>query len=196
MPSVHARIERVRERYDSRVDRARERVRRQIKRWRRDESELVAAIRRGATGISKDGVEFIASWEGFVDHPYKPVSSEPYWTWGYGHYGPDVPAPGSGRTISRQAALVLLQKDCADAEAAVRRLVTVRLEQDEFDVLVSFTFNCGAGALESSDLLAAVNAGRKGDVPDELMRWVYDGNGNRLEGLVRRRSAEARKWRD
>lgn len=192
MPGIEERVDVLEERYDKRVDRIREAARRQVARLRRDEKSKVASLRRGATDLSENGAEFIASWEGFVDHPYKPLPSETYWTWGYGHYGQDVPTPDGrgGPKIARAQALKVLAQDAGVAEAAVRSGVEVRLTQNQFDALVSFVFNVGTGAFAGSTLRAVLNAGRYAAVPGELMRWVNAG-GHPVQGLVNRRRAEA-----
>ena len=66
----------------------------------------------------------------------------------------------------------------------------VPLNQAQFDALVSFAFNLGAGALETSTLLKKLNAGKYAAVPQEFEKWVKAG-GKTLPGLVRRRTAEA-----
>jgi lysozyme len=188
MSKVERQIDDVRERFDSRVDRIRERARRAIAKLRRDEKAKIEAIREGATKVSDDGLAFIASWEGFRPCPYLDVAGIP--TIGYGH---TAGVSMSDRCISREDALGLLRADASWAQRAVDELVRVRLSQPQFDALVSFTFNCGAGALRDSSLLDLLNAGRYGRVPDELMRWVMAG-GVRVEGLVNRRKAECRLW--
>ena len=57
------------------------------------------------------------------------------------------------------------------------------------DALISFTFNLGAGALETSTLLQLLNQGDYGSVPTQLNRWTKAG-GQTLPGLVTRRKAE------
>ncbi|MCT4635385.1 MAG: lysozyme, partial [Rickettsiales bacterium] len=68
-------------------------------------------------------------------------------------------------------------------------LITVSLNNHQFDALVSFTFNVGVGALQRSTLRSKVNRAEHEQVPTEFMRWVYAG-GKRIIGLVRRRKAE------
>jgi GH24 family phage-related lysozyme (muramidase) len=55
---------------------------------------------------------------------------------------------------------------------------------------VSFTYNEGAGRLQTSTLLKVLNAGKYEAVPAEFMKWVF-GGGVKLPGLVTRRAAEA-----
>ena len=69
-------------------------------------------------------------------------------------------------------------------------LVTVPLHQHQFDALVSWTYNLGPTNLKSSTLLAVLNQGKYDEVPAQIMRWNKAG-GKELEGLTRRRQAEA-----
>ena len=93
------------------------------------------------------------------------------------------------RGISHEAGIALLVKDVEAAERSVLRLITVPLTNGQFDALVSFTFNLGAGALQRSTLRRKVNREEHDDVPAEFLRWVWAG-GKKLRGLVRRREAE------
>ena len=79
------------------------------------------------------------------------------------------------------------------AERAVLRLISVPLTDGQFDALVSFTFNLGAGALQRSTLRRKVNRGEHKGIPSELMKWVLAG-GKRLPGLVRRRQEEGASY--
>jgi len=80
-------------------------------------------------------------------------------------------------------------KDMEKFEADVRRLVTVPLEPWQFDALVSFTYNVGAGNLAKSTLLKRVNA-KDPKAHEEFIRW-NKANGKVLAGLTRRRKSEA-----
>ena len=74
----------------------------------------------------------------------------------------------------------------------MRRLVKVKLNQQEFDALVSFTFNVGGGGLaESSALRGELNHGHRLAVPGLLLLWNKAG-GRELAGLTSRRQAEGR----
>ncbi len=82
------------------------------------------------------------------------------------------------------------EADMGQAETAVRRLVEVELTQGQFDALVSFAYNCGAGNLAGSTLLKLLNQGDYEGAALEFPKWTH-GNGQILPGLVRRRAAEA-----
>jgi hypothetical protein len=75
------------------------------------------------------------------------------------------------------------------AERAVADAVRVPLRQGQFDPLVSFVFNIGPGAFQSSTLLRKFNRRDERGAADELLRWSRAG-GRVLDGLLRRRRAE------
>lgn len=114
-----------------------------------------------------------------------------YATIGYGHMLHDGESFAQG--ISKKAAQLLLKKDVEKAEQSVLRLIHVSLSEGQFDALVSFTYNLGAGALQRSTLRRKVNRREYQAIPRELMRWVYTG-GVQLRGLVSRRRAETELW--
>jgi lysozyme len=109
------------------------------------------------------------------------------WTIGYGHTGPDVTA---GMTISIDAAQALLAKDVSSAADCVNNLVEVTLTQEEFDALVDFVFNLGAGAFRGSTMLRDLNAGDFTSAAAQFDMWDHAG-GAVVAGLLRRRQAEA-----
>ena len=108
------------------------------------------------------------------------------WTIGYGHTGGVV----KGQTISDDEVERLLAEDVAVAENAVNAQ-NLNLTQDQFDALVDFVFNLGAGNFNKSTLLKKLKADPNDPtIYDEFLRWVYAG-GVKLLGLVRRRTDEA-----
>jgi lysozyme len=138
--------------------------------------------------LSKAGLTFIASWEGYRAKAYKDIGG--VWTIGFGHTG----GVKSTDSVTREQALELLRRDAATAETAVRQLVEMPINQDRFDALVSFTFNVGVNAFKTSTLLRKLNAGDYPGVPAQLMRWNKV-NGRPVQGLTRRRRAEADLWK-
>ena len=142
---------------------------------------------------SQAGIDLIKQFEGVRLESY--VCPAGVLTIGVGHTsaaGPPKVVPGM--KITYQEANEILARDLVKYESAVDRLVTVPLSQNQFDALVSFTFNVGEGALAKSTLLKKLNAGKYSEVPAELMKWTK-GGGRELPGLVRRRRAECAMWR-
>lgn len=111
-------------------------------------------------------------------------------TIGYGHTsqaGP--PAVTKGMKITAVGAEEILRSDLVAFENAVRSAVHVPLNQNQFDALVSFTFNLGPGNLKTSTLLKKLNAGDYAGAADQFPRWNKS-NGKVLAGLTKRRAAE------
>jgi lysozyme len=132
----------------------------------------------------RNGVELIRHFEGCRFDAY--LCPAGVWTIGYGH----TAGVKEGDSIDQEAAEAFLIEDLETFEQAVTRLVEVPLTQQQFDALVSWTFNLGAGNLAESTLLKKLNNYQYAEVPEQMMRWVRAG-GQVLEGLVRRRAAEA-----
>lgn len=134
---------------------------------------------------SAEGLAFIAREEGTVLHVYNDVRGIP--TIGVGH----VLRPGESypNGITKEQALNLLAQDVRIAEAAIEKNVKVPLNQNQFDSLCSFVFNCGGGAFASSTMLKLLNKGDYQGAADELLKWVRAGK-DVNQGLVGRRKRE------
>jgi GH24 family phage-related lysozyme (muramidase) len=136
--------------------------------------------------LSEKGLNLIKKFEGVRLTSYKCSANVD--TIGYGHTGPDV---YPGLKITEAEAEDLLLKDVESFQQCVSSFVTTRVNQNEYDALVSFTFNVGTTAFINSTLLKLLNgnADRK-IVAAEFGRWVKAGGDEPVEGLVRRRAAE------
>ncbi len=152
-------------------------------------------VRAGAfvTGIPKTAIELAKRFEGFhrvpkVDpgraHPY--ICPAGFWTVGYGHLCDPKHPP-----ISEAEAEVYLARDLQSALAATLRYCPVLATEPDgrLAALVDFTFNLGAGRLQTSTLRRRVNQRDWVAAGQELRRWVY-GGGKVLPGLVARREVE------
>lgn len=133
---------------------------------------------------SNEGKRLIKHFEGFRDTAYQ--CSAGVWTIGYGF----TDSVKQGDTMTLEQAEKRLDFELVDYEQAVNSLITWPMTQQQFDALVSFTFNLGEGALKRSTLRKCVNAGKHGKAAGEFMRWNKAG-GKVLDGLTRRRQAES-----
>jgi lysozyme len=95
--------------------------------------------------------------------------------------------------LTNQQVIDLLSQDVKPAEQAVNNGAKVPLSQNQFDALVSFTFNVGTGAFNGSTLLKVLNQKQYADVPTQLLRWTRAG-GQVVQGLVNRRQNEIKLW--
>ena len=134
--------------------------------------------------VGTEGVELIKHFEGCRLEAY--LCPANVWTIGYGHTG----GVREGDVIDQEAAEALLIEDLEEFEGYVNKMVEIALKQNEFDALVSWTFNLGPANLKESTLLNRINYGPLSDVPTQIKRGNRAG-GKVLEGLVKRRAAEA-----
>ena len=141
--------------------------------------------------ITQEGLDLICRFEGFSPTIY--ICPGGWLTIGYGHVVREREHEQFEAGIDEDAGAVLLQNDVGMSERAVLRLIQVPLDDGQFDALVSFTFNLGAGALQCSTLRRKVNREEHGAVPVEFRRWVWAG-GRKLAGLTRRREAEVNRY--
>lgn len=144
---------------------------------------------------SDKGIRFIGKWEGFRSRLYNDAAG--HCTIGFGHLLHEgectkVDQILLEKGLTEAQGLKLLREDVhTKAADPVREYVRVSLKQHQFDALVSFTFNLGAGSLKRSSLLRKLNEGNYAAVPKEMMKWTK-ANGKVLPGLVKRREAEAK----
>jgi lysozyme len=135
---------------------------------------------------STQGIALIKSAEGLRLNAYPdPGTGGVPWTIGYG----TTSGVTKGMVIDASQAEQMLQLDLVRFEKAIARLVTVPLNQHQFDALVSFAYNVGEGNFSSSTLLRLLNAGDYSAAAAQFSRWINAG-GKIMPGLVKRRAAE------
>ena len=144
--------------------------------------------------VPKTAIELAKRLEGFERKVKRgtEITAIPYvcpagfWTIGYGHLcDPNHPP------ITEGEAEVYLAHELQTALAATLRYCPVLITEPEgrLAAIVDFTFNLGAGRLQTSTLRRRVNQRDWVAATQELRRWVY-GGGKVLPGLVIRRHAE------
>ena len=133
---------------------------------------------------SVEGLALIKKFEGLELEAYKCAAG--VWTIGYGHTK-DVQ---EGDVWSESHADHMLEVELEEFEGYINNNVTVALSQNQFDALVSWVYNLGPANLKASTMLKVLNSGDYEGVPAQIKRWNKAG-GKVLEGLIRRRKAEA-----
>ena len=155
-----------------------------------------------ATGMKASSkiMEYIKSKEGCKLTAYR-LEGEKYYTIGYGHYGPDV---GKDQKITQTEANKLFSDDLKAYENAVNSYNTkydLKLTQNQFDALVSFTYNLGTNWPNNSWRLAAyMKNGFKFEngkaVPEleiaDAFGVISNGGAGLMPGLIVRRIEEAK----
>lgn len=138
--------------------------------------------------LGKKGEDLIKSFEKLRLVGYLPTPNDvPTVGWGATRiFGRKVVL---GETITEEQAQEQFEKDVEWAVNAVNNLVKVEINQNQFDALVSLTFNIGKGAFSASTLLKLLNQGNFGGAANQFGVWIKQ-NKKVLNGLVRRRKAE------
>ena len=132
---------------------------------------------------SDNGVDKIKKEEGLKLKAYKCSSGVP--TIGYGHTK-DV---SMGQTITHQKAEEFLREDLKACEKAVNDINNKKgynLNQNQFDSLVSFTYNCGIGNLRK-----LTNNRTKNEIPEGIKLYNKGKGGKEVRGLTNRRKRES-----
>ena len=143
--------------------------------------------------VPQAAIDLAKRFEGFCrvpksdpDRAYPYVCPAGFWTIGYGHL-----CDAKHQPITMDEAEAYLTADMADALRATLRYCPVLATEPEgrLAAIVDFTFNLGAGRLQTSTLRRRINQRDWAAAGQELGRWVY-GSGKVLPGLVARRQAE------
>lgn len=130
-----------------------------------------------------NGKTLIEHFEGLRLKAYLDQGGIP--TIGYGH----TQAVNMGDKITAIQADQFLSEDLKTAEHYVNALVFAAINQNQFDALVSFTFNLGGLGLKKSKVLLCLNNGEYLDAASALLHYAGIG-GVHDDGLYHRRLAE------
>lgn len=137
--------------------------------------------------ISQAGLDLIKEFEGLELTSYQDQAG--VWTIGWGC----TVGVTEGMTITEDQATQMLLAELATFETGVPKWVTVELNDNQFDALVSFSYNLGLGSLEESTLLKLLNTGDYAGAANQFPVWDkvrIDGMLTADPGLLRRRLAE------
>ena len=130
---------------------------------------------------SNEAKEMIKKFEGCVLNTYKDVGG--YYTIGYGHLTNDA----NYKHITQKQANELFEHDIKQAETSVNKYMAIyNFNQNQYDALVSFTFNCGMGNLNK----LTANGQRTISMISEKIPEYNKSNGKIIKGLVMRRLKE------
>jgi lysozyme len=144
--------------------------------------------------VNEATLDLITSFEGFVDHWYPDPAhgwSVPTCCWGHTDAaGEPKYAATKSKRFTKAEGRAILARDLVKYENAIRNLVRVPLNDNQFGALVSWCYNVGPGNVAKSTLVKRLNAGQYDAVSTELAKWNRAG-GKVLAGLTRRRKAEA-----
>ncbi|NUG50169.1 lysozyme [Acinetobacter lactucae] len=137
---------------------------------------------------SNAGIDLISSFEGVRLKAYD--DGVGVWTIGIGTtIYPNGVKVKKGDTCTLEQAKSFFTHDLKRFESSVNSLVKVPLSQNQFDALVSLSYNIGSGAFKNSTLLKKLNAKDYSGAAEQFLVW-NKADGKVMKGLVRRREAE------
>ena len=142
------------------------------------------------TQASNNLIELIKKFEGFSAVPYMCPASVVTIGYGSTRYADGRKVTMTDNSITIEGAIILLKQTLKQYELAVDAYCRDDINQNQFDALVDFAYNCGNGNLKSSTLLKKVNANPNDPtIALEFRKWNKGGK-KVLKGLVNRREAE------
>jgi lysozyme len=143
------------------------------------------------TQISNKGLDLIKKYEGFRSKSYLCPAKVPTIGFGSTYYEDGTKVKLTDPAITEEEATRLLKALLVTYEKAVDSFCRDDINQNQFDALSSFAYNCGVGNLKSSTLLKKVNADPTNpSIKNEFMKW-NKGGGKILAGLTLRRNEES-----
>ena len=142
--------------------------------------------------LDNAGISFLKSREGLELNAY---NKDGKWTIGYGNtYYENGQLVKQYDTISATRAESLFRMILKEYENTVNQSVTGRLNQSQYNSLVSIAYNIGPSAFKKSTLLKKVNANpNDSTIATEFRKWV-NSQGKVLNGLVKRRELEIKLY--
>lgn len=153
-----------------------------------DDLSDVLGIATDEMHISPSGIDLICNFEGKRLAAYD--DGVGVWTIGFGTtVYPNGIKVMKGDTCTEAQAKTYMAHDLKKFEATVNKAVTVQLNQNQFDALVSLAYNIGTNAFSKSTLVKKLNANDIRGAADQFDVWVNAG-GKRMQGLVNRRTVE------
>lgn len=149
--------------------------------------QKVGAVATAALTLGAGGFGIIKAWEGKENVAYKDIVG--VWTVCYGSTGPHV---RPGLRVNDAGCEQMLREDVVRYERAVQRCsAPTVLNQNQYDALVSITYNIGETGYCNSTLSRKVREGDLRGASNEFPRWSYAG-GKQVRGLLNRRLEEQR----
>lgn len=142
------------------------------------------------TKIDKAGIALITRFEGLKFNPYLCSAKVPTIGYGSTRYENGVKVKLTDNSITKERAIQLFENTLNQYEQSVDDFTTDKINQNQFNALVSFCYNVGASALKNSTLLKVVNSNHNSkNISVQFLKWINAG-GKKSKGLLNRRNAE------
>ena len=144
--------------------------------------------------VNKDCLLLIAEFEGLSLRPYLCPAKKATIGYGNTYYKDGKKVTMLDKNITKEEALDLLKVIVDSFAKEVSKLVVSPLNQNQFNALVSFTYNIGANNLKNSTLLKLINKDpNQLAISNDIIKWVNAG-GQKSKGLEKRRIKESQNY--
>ena len=140
--------------------------------------------------IQSRGLQIIKEFESLKLKPYLCPAGIPTIGYGSTYYEDGTKVTLNDLPITEQRADDVLANISDKFSIQVSKLLKVELNQNQFDALVSFSFNIGIGNLTTSTILKRINEKDFENASLEFAKWNKSG-GKVLNGLIKRREKES-----
>jgi lysozyme len=152
---------------------------------------LIATFKSKAASLYTSALNFIKIKEGGLYlNAYLDSGNVPTIGWGSTYDFDKQRKVLMGDVITQAQAQKWLEMETSSNANDIKKLVTVKINNNQLNALISFVYNVGINAFRTSTLLKLLNSGAdKQIVANQFDRWIYD-NGVKVQGLINRRIAE------
>lgn len=138
--------------------------------------------------LSDNGMKLLEQFEGLRLESY--LDSAGIYTIGFGTIKyPDGSKVKKGDKITKSQAKEYKLHDLKEFESTVNTSVKAPITQNQYDALVSLSYNIGSGAFKNSTLLKKLNASDYKGAAEQFLVWNKV-NSKKVQGLVNRRETE------
>lgn len=137
--------------------------------------------------LNESGIDLVKDCEGLSLKAYPdPATGKSPWTIGYGHTGREV-TPGLVWTKEHCEDILIL--DLGKVSTQLQTYITTDLNDNQFNAIISFTYNVGIRNFATSTLLKLINEGNLAQASLEFPKWDYAA-GKEMQGILNRRLKE------
>lgn len=150
--------------------------------------ESLATNKKQSNNLSDNGMKLLEQFEGLRLEAYLDSAGIATIGWGSIKY-PNGNKVKLGDKITKAQAKQYKLHDLKEFESTVNTSVKVHLTQNQYDALVSISYNIGSNAFKNSTLLKKLNSGDYKGAAEQFLAWINSG-GRKVKGLENRRKSE------
>lgn len=142
------------------------------------------------TTTSTNGLRFLESEEGCILHPYLDSVKKPTIGYGSTYWEDGTPVKMTDKPITKARAVALFVNTLKRYEAQVNTSIKSKINQNQFDAMVSLCYNIGTNGFKDSTVVRRVNADPNDpNIREAFLMWRNAGGEPILLGRRKREAA-------